>query len=152
MESLYNSKLMSDKQSFNVYYKFLNIMIKQFLTEVYLHPVKLEIIKKNISEFSFDELCYEFSDMMKNVTEQEQKTPIYQYLSKLMTGDTTKINWNTIVLPKTKFKIFSKQTGSSRGGGCGDLGFLMKEFIWKHNGHRKPIKLGDLVCAVYRMK
>ena len=105
----------------------LNTCLGDIIQSVVLDPVKLTLI--------FNELSYDYPD------DDDES------------GWLKSLQWDTVVLPKTKLRMTSKQTGNTdnRGGGCGCMRFPQSMFVWDIE-NKDGITLKNLAEAIYRMK
>ncbi|AVL93896.1 hypothetical protein mvi_536 [Megavirus vitis] len=126
---------------------YISYIVDQCITCVYLHPVKLNIIFKEINEDHFD---YEKFVDYCNEENEENEDKIKELFEIVK-----KINLSTLVLDTNLKKItgYSKLTGNddNRGGGCGSFNIPVEDFkytIINENG----ITMRDVFEVVYRLK
>lgn len=123
----------------------LSRIVSETIQQVYLHPVRFELIWEEFPEFE-DGIQEEIEEDMKELKLSEEEKVRWRME---MNG----LTWDTVVLPYTKVTFMSENNGNSdtRGGGCGELDIPVEEFVWKCK-NRKGITLKQLTEGVYRMK
>jgi hypothetical protein len=116
----------------------LDALVEKGIQQVYLHPVKFELV--------YNELDEDFaSEVEEHCADREEKVET----------DLASIGWDTVVIPDCRVLNMSTScTGNddSRGGGCGSLNLPESDFVWTVRCDEKGLTLRELVGGVYRLK
>ncbi|AGF85240.1 hypothetical protein QJ854_gp542 [Moumouvirus goulette] len=122
----------------------INYIAKQCISLVYLHPVKLDIIFKEITEDVFD---YEIFDDYCEYEDEDDTKKEFEIIKN--------IKLSTLLSDAKLKKItgYSKSTGNSddRGGGCGNYNIPVEEFTYTIV-NKNGITIRDVLEIIYRLK
>uniref|UniRef100_A0A6G6ABI4 Uncharacterized protein n=1 Tax=Borely moumouvirus TaxID=2712067 RepID=A0A6G6ABI4_9VIRU len=120
---------------------YINYIVNECINKVYLHPVQLNIIFKEITEDDFDFNIFRDHCEHKNEREEFEIIKCIK-LSTLLFDNNLK-----------KLTGYSKLNGNDdiRGGGCGNYNIPVSDFKYTII-NEKGITIRDLLEIIYRLK
>jgi len=157
---------------------FIGELIKKSIKQVYVHPVRYELVWDKQVDFSelesgsrFDAIFYvekfnfdTYKEFIKQkhaasigYRQKQYQTQLFDTLAISLPKDilalAKSIEWNTVLFPHTELYVQSSSTGNDdvKGGGCGNINLSEEDFTWQKDTPH-GITLRDLTEGVYRMK